>query len=502
MQRPHCLMRAYVLFPVSIRCDVVPRSQEMNQMAKKIILMKDRIQRIHFIGIGGTGMSGIAEVMFNLGYTVTGSDIVCGATVQYLMQKGILIFLQHGAEQVVGADVVVISAAIAADNPEVLCARLRNIPVVPRAQMLAELMRLKQGIAVAGTHGKTTTTSLVTSVLAEAGLDPTFVIGGQLNQVGSHAKLGQGELMIVEADESDASFLYLYPVIAIVTNIDQDHMATYAHNFENLCQTFIHFLHHLPFYGMAVMGVDDENVRLIQARIIRPQLTYGIDQPADVRAHDVHCDDGKMMFTVVQQQCDDLHICLNLPGMHNVRNALAAVAVARIFHIADQVVQKSLREFRGVGRRFQHCGDIPLTQGGYFSVIDDYGHHPTEIHATLQTARLVYPNRRLCIVFQPHRYTRTRDLFENFVTVLGQFDQVILTDIYAAGEEPILGITSTFLSNQIKKLGHKHVYFCPYFDRLVPQIFELACSHDVFIITGAGSIGSLSGQLVHYGVHS
>jgi len=404
--------------------------------------MKHAIRKIHFIGIGGSGMSGIAEVLLNLGYQVSGSDLSDSATLRRLASLGIETHVGHVAGNVKDADAVVTSTAVKSDNPEVLAARERHIPIVPRAVMLAELMRLKQGVAIAGTHGKTTTTSLVASVLAEAGLDPTFVIGGRLNSAGANAKLGTGDYIVVEADESDASFLNLLPVMAVVTNIDADHMETYGHDFGRLKSAFVDFLHRMPFYGTAIVCTDDPGVKSIVDEIARPVTTYGFNEGAQVRAVNVRAEHGQMHFTVRRRDditLPDLEVVLNLAGEHNVRNALAAIAVAVELNVPDEAVLRALAAFKGVGRRFQRYGDVALPSGGKITVIDDYGHHPVEMAATLAAARGAFPGRRLVLAFQPHRYSRTRDCFEDFVKVIGQgCDTVLLAEVYAAGEAPIV----------------------------------------------------------------
>ena len=380
--------------------------------------MKHKIKHLHFVGIGGSGMSGIAEVLLNLGYVISGSDLTSNTASQRLAELGANIKLGHDAKNIIGADAVVISTAVKEDNPEVIAARQAHIPVVPRAMMLAELMRLKRGIAIAGTHGKTTTTSLVASVLAQGGLDPTFVIGGLLNSAGANAKLGSGDFIVVEADESDASFLNLSPVISVITNIDVDHMETYAHDFAKLKQAFVEFTQHLPFYGVAVLCLDDIHVREIIPLISKPITTYGFHEEADVRAINADAIGGMMQFTVVQKSYVDMQIRLNQPGMHNVQNACAAIAIARELGVSDEAIQTALSQFDGVGRRFTRYGEITLpSQRGHFTLVDDYGHHPVEMAATLAAARGAYPSRRVVLVFQPHRYTRTRDLFEDFVNV-------------------------------------------------------------------------------------
>lgn len=417
--------------------------------------MKHAIHHIHFVGIGGAGMSGIAEVLHNLGYAISGSDLADSATLRRLAGLGIKTFVGHAAENVDGSDAVVTSTAVQGDNPEVLAAREKKIPVVPRALMLAELMRFKQGIAIAGAHGKTTTTSLVTSVLAEAGLDPTFVIGGKLNSAGANAKLGQGDYIVVEADESDASFLNLLPVMAVVTNIDADHMETYGHDFGRLKQAFVDFLHRMPFYGRAILCVDSPAVREILPKLARPVTTYGFAEDAQVRAVNVRAEAGRMRFTVRRQNGQsypDLEVVLSLPGEHNVLNALSAVAVAMELEISDEALLRALEGFKGVGRRFQRYGELPAANGGTFTVIDDYGHHPVEMAATLAAARGAFPGQRLVLAFQPHRYSRTRDCFEDFVKVIGSADSVLLAEVYAAGEAPIVAADGRSLARDRKSV--------------------------------------------------
>lgn len=461
--------------------------------------MKHAIRHIHFVGIGGVGMSGIAEVLFNLGYRVSGSDLSDSATLKRLAGLGIQTYRGHAADNIIGADVVVVSSAVPADNPEVCRAREKRIPVVQRALMLAELMRLKQGIAIAGTHGKTTTTSLVAAVLAEAGLDPTFVIGGRLNSAGANARLGQGEHIVVEADESDASFLNLLPVLAVVTNIDTDHMATYGHDFGRLKQAFVDFLHRMPFYGSAILCTDDIPVREIVAQVSRPITSYGFNEDAQVRAVDVQAVAGQMHFTLRRRNgtvLPDLALVLNLAGRHNVLNALAAIAVAGELGISDSVVQKTLAGFKGVGRRFQRYGELMARGGGAFTLIDDYGHHPVEMAATLAAARGAFPGRRLVLVFQPHRYTRTRDCFEDFVKVLGQADVVVLTEVYAAGEEPIGAADGRSLASAVRLAGRVEPVFVTDIGALPQAIIDLARGADVVLCMGAGSIGAVPGKVL------
>ena len=461
--------------------------------------MKHKVKHVHFIGIGGAGMSGIAEVMLNLGFEVSGSDIADGPATQRLKTLGAKVHIGHADANVSGANAVVTSTAVKPDNPEVAAARARRIPIVPRAMMLAELMRLKQGIAVAGTHGKTTTTSLVASVLAAANMDPTFVIGGRLEAAGSHAKLGSGEFIVVEADESDASFLYLQPVLAVVTNIDADHMETYGHDFSKLRHAFLEFIEHLPFYGMAVLCIDDANVRSLMPLITRPVTTYGLADGAQIRAVDVEAAAGKMRFRVVRkigfnghaQASPDLQITLNLPGLHNVQNALAAIAVGMEIGTADAAIVKALAEFRGVGRRFQRYGEVALRKGGHFTLIDDYGHHPVEMAATIAAARGAFPGRRLLLAFQPHRYTRTRDCFEDFVKVLSSADALLLTEVYPAGEAPIVAADGRALVRALRVAGKVEPVFVEHVHELGEAILGCVQSGDVVITMGAGSIGGV-----------
>ncbi len=461
--------------------------------------MKHAIRHIHFVGIGGSGMNGIAEVLHNLGYVVSGSDLSDGATLRRLAALGIQTHVGHATAYVQGADAVVTSTAVKADNPEVLAARERRIPVVPRAIMLAELMRLKQGIAIAGTHGKTTTTSLVASVLAEAGLDPTFVIGGRLNSAGTNARLGAGDYIVVEADESDASFLNLSPVLAVVTNIDADHMETYGHDFDRLKKAFVDFLARLPFYGTAILCLESPAVRDIMEQVTTPITTYGFHEKAQVRAIDVRAADGRMRFTVQRRNgvhLPDLPVTLNLAGEHNVLNALAAITVAVELNVPDAAVQKALAEFRGVGRRFQRYGDWPTSGGGTFTLIDDYGHHPAEMAATLAAARGAFPERRLVLAFQPHRYTRTRDCFDDFVQVIGGADAVLLTEVYAAGEEPIVAADGRSLARALRVAGRVEPVFVDSVDDLPQRLLEHARDKDVVICMGAGSIGGVPAKVI------
>jgi UDP-N-acetylmuramate--alanine ligase len=460
--------------------------------------MRHKVKHIHFVGIGGSGMNGIAEVLLNLGYQVSGSDLSENAATQRLKQLGAEVYLGHAEQHLKNVDAVVISTAVGKDNPEVLAARARLIPVVPRAMMLAELMRLRQGIAVAGTHGKTTTTSLAACVLGRGGFDPTFVIGGRLNSSGANAKLGTGEFIVAEADESDASFLYLQPIIAVVTNIDADHMETYGHDFGRLKQAFVDFLEHLPFYGMAILCVDDANVREILPRISKPVCTYGFSEGAQIRAVNVRHQGAQMRFIAECRRGSmsrDLDITLNLAGRHNVLNSLAAIAIALEVGVADDAIIAALAEFQGVGRRFQHYGEIKL-QTGSFTLIDDYGHHPVEMAATLAAVRGAFPGRRLVLAFQPHRYTRTRDLFEDFVKVLCGVDALLLAEVYAAGELPIIASDGRALMHALRVAGQTQALFVEKIADMPQSIMQMAQDGDVVITMGAGSIGNVPGALV------
>ncbi|MDI1361901.1 UDP-N-acetylmuramate--L-alanine ligase [Methylotenera sp.] len=456
--------------------------------------MKHKVKNIHFVGIGGSGMSGIAEVLINLDFTVTGSDLAVNATTKRLTDFGATVFQGHATENLGNADVVVVSSAVNEENPEVKAARAKNIPVVPRALMLAELMRFRQGIAVAGTHGKTTTTSLIASILAEAGMDPTFVIGGKLEAANANAKLGTGEYIVAEADESDASFLHLTPVMAVVTNIDQDHMDTYEHSFDKLKSAFVEFLQQLPFWGMAVVCIDDANIREILPRVTKPVMTYGFSEDARVRAINVRADDGKMHFTAqrINGVVTEFDVTLNLPGNHYVLNALAAIAIASELNVPDAAIIKALKEFKGVGRRFERYGEIEVKGGGAFTLIDDYGHHPVEMQAVIAAARAAFPNRRLVMAFQPHRYTRTRDCFEDFVRVLSSTDVVLLTEVYSAGEAPIVAADTRSLIRSIRVLGKVEPLFIETTDALPEAILNMAQADDVVIVMGAGSIGQVA----------
>ena len=464
--------------------------------------MKHKVKHIHFVGIGGAGMSGIAEVLLNLGYTISGSDLGQNSATRRLSALGARVLSGHDAAHVDKADAVVTSTAVRPDNPEVLAARARHIPVVPRAQMLAELMRLKQGIAIAGTHGKTTTTSLVASILAEGGLDPTFVIGGKLTAAGANARLGRGDFLVAEADESDASFLLLSPVISVVTNIDADHMETYGHDFARLKQAFVDFLQRLPFYGVAVLCEDDPHLQSIIPLVSKQIVRYGLSPSASIRAENVRAECGRMYFDAVRVNgsISRLPIQLNLPGLHNVLNALAAIAVATELQVADEAIIKALAEFRGVGRRFQRYGEVSLPSaeghpGGAFTLVDDYGHHPVEMAATIAAARGAFPGRRLVLAFQPHRYSRTRDCFEDFVRVLSSVDALLLTEVYAAGEAPLVAADGRALARALRVAGKVEPLFVEQVEDLPAEILNLAQDGDVVITMGAGSIGAVPGKL-------
>ena len=457
--------------------------------------MKHKVKRVHFVGIGGAGMSGIAEVLVTQGYQVSGSDLSASAVTRRLQSLGATIAIGHAAANVAGADAVVVSTAVAADNAEVVAARAAGIPVVPRALMLAELMRLKQGIAVAGTHGKTTTTSLVASILAEGGLDPTFVIGGRLLSADANARLGHGDFLVAEADESDASFLYLQPALAVITNIDADHMETYGHDFARLKRAFVDFAQRLPFYGVAVLCVDDANVRDIVPAIAKPIVTYGLCADAQLRATDVANLGGRMRFVARAAKAQQLAVELNLAGVHNVRNALAAIAVGREVGVADAAIATALSEFRGVGRRFQRYGEVRIDGAGSFTLIDDYGHHPVEMEATLAAARASFPGRRLILAFQPHRYTRTRDLFEDFVRVLSTVDALVLADVYPAGESPLVAADGRALARALRVAGKIEPVFVETVGEVRDALRAIVRDGDVVLTMGAGSIGQVAAQL-------
>ncbi len=462
--------------------------------------MRHAVKHIHFVGIGGAGMSGIAEILHNLGYTVSGSDQADSATTRRLARLGLKVFAGHDAAHISGCQAVVTSTAVALNNPEVLAARSAQVPVVPRAVMLAELMRLKQGIAIAGTHGKTTTTSLVTSVLAAAGLDPTFVIGGRLNAAGANSRLGSGAHIVVEADESDASFLNLLPMVSVVTNIDADHMDTYGHDLTRLKSAFVEFLHRMPFYGAAILCADDPGVRSIMPMVSRPVVSYGFGEAAQVRAVNVQALPGGQMRFVAQRRngavLPDLHLTLNLPGEHNVLNALAAVAVALELELPDAPLVQALGEFNGVDRRFQRFGEQPALAGGHFTLVDDYGHHPVEMAAVIAAARGAFAGRRLIIAFQPHRYTRTRDCFEDFVKVMGTADVVLLAEVYPAGEPPLVAADGRSLARALRVAGRVDPIFVDDIALMPQAILEHAKDGDVVITMGAGTVGAVPTEVI------
>jgi len=454
-----------------------------------------RIHCVHFVGIGGSGMSGIAEVMLSLGYRIQGSDIKPNKQTKRLEKLGATVFIGHAEDNIRDADAVVVSSAVDETNPEVAAAREQLMPVVQRAEMLAELMRFRYSIAVAGTHGKTTTTSLIASVLAEGGLDPTFVIGGRLKSADANARLGQGEYLVAEADESDASFVHLKPMLAVVTNIDADHMATYDGNIEKLRESFVEFLHNLPFYGLAVVCSDDPGVQEIIASTGRAVMTYGLDEDADLRAHNVEFDAGVTRFDVIRS--DDkppLGITLRLPGLHNVRNALAAIAVAGELQVADDAVVRALKNFEGIDRRFQSLGEID-TDAGRIMLIDDYGHHPTEVAATLAAARTGWPGKRVVLVFQPHRYTRTRDLMDDFAQVLSEADVLVLLDVYAAGEAPIAGADGRAIARAVRSRGAVEPVFVESLDEVPTVLKDVLEDGDLVLTMGAGDIGGFATDL-------
>jgi UDP-N-acetylmuramate--alanine ligase len=460
--------------------------------------MKHKVKNIHFVGIGGSGMSGIAEVLVTLGYNVSGSDLGANAVTQRLVDMGAKVYQGHAAENIGNADAVVTSTAVKEDNPEVIAARAKKVPIVPRAVMLGELMRLKRGIAIAGTHGKTTTTSLVASVLAQGGLDPTFVIGGRLTAAGANAKLGSGEYLVAEADESDASFLNLAPMIEVITNIDADHMETYEHDFEKLKQAFVHFTHRLPFYGRAMLCIDDPHVRAIIPQVTKPVTTYGFSEDAEVRAVNARAAGTQMLFTVLQEGYPDLDIVLNQPGMHNVQNACSAVAIAREIGVPDTATQAGLAGFAGVGRRFTKYGDVAAPAGGTFTLVDDFGHHPIEMEVTIAAARAAYPGRRVLLAFQPHRYSRTRDLFEDFAKVLSTVDVLVLSDVYAAGEAPIVAADGRALAHAIRARGRTEPVFVETIADMPETIMNVVRDGDVVLTMGAGSISGVPAKLTTY----
>lgn len=463
--------------------------------------MKFVVKHLHFVGIGGSGMCGIAEVLLNLGYVVSGSDIARSSVTDHLTALGAKVYIGHKPENIEGADAVVVSSAIKPDNPEVVAAKACKLPVVPRAVMLAELMRLRRGIAISGAHGKTTTTSLTATLLAAGGLDPTYVIGGRLNSSGVNARLGAGEFLVAEADESDASFLNLTPVLSVVTNIDHDHMDTYGHDFNKLKDAFVEFLSRLPFYGVAVLCVDDENVRSIIPRVTRRVIGYGLTEAAEVRAIDIRSEGTRTAYTILRPGHAPLPVVLNLPGLHNVTNSLAAVAVATLVGVDDKAIVKGLSEFTGVGRRFAQYGQLPIRNAegqatGSFTLVDDYGHHPHEIEATIAAVHTAWPEKRLLVVFQPHRYTRTRDCFEDFVNLLCQADAVVLADVYPAGEAPLVGADGRALAHAVRLRGQNNLIFCPHIEDVPAAVHKMVRDGDVVLTIGAGSVGRVPAMLV------
>jgi UDP-N-acetylmuramate--alanine ligase len=458
-----------------------------------------RVKSIHFIGIGGAGMSGIAEVLLNEGYRVSGSDQQSSVVTQRLVKNGAAVFLGHEKHHIGEANVVVVSSAIDEANPEVQAARERRIPVIPRAEMLAELMRFRHGIAIAGTHGKTTTTSLISTIFAQAKLDPTFVIGGRLNSAGANARLGSSQYLIAEADESDASFVHLQPMVSVVTNIEPDHMDTYDGDFQKMQDTFVDFLHNLPFYGLAVLCIDDDTIRELIPSIGRQYITYGFADDSDVKACDLVFGFNQCQFNVERKDKPALAITLNLPGKHNVLNALAAIAVATDEGVSDEAIVEALASFEGIGRRFEILGDFD-TGRGTVTLVDDYGHHPTEVEATISVARQNWPDRRLVMAYQPHRYTRTRDLYEDFVRVLSQVDVLLLLEVYSAGEEPIDGADSKALCRSIRQRGQMEPVYVADKAELAPLLAEMMRDGDIVLTQGAGNIGQLSKSLQSSGL--
>ena len=472
------------------------------EQAKQLIKVPEmrRIKHIHFIGVGGAGMCGIAEVLKNQGYQVSGSDIKASKTTAQLEDNGIQVFIGHSAENIAGANVIVVSTAIDQENPEIKAAIENRIPVVRRAEMLGELMRYRHGIAVAGTHGKTTTTSLVTCMLAEENLDPTYVIGGLLNRTGVNAALGASRYIVAEADESDASFLHLQPMAAIVTNIDADHMDTYGGSFDVLKDTFVNFLQKLPFYGLAVVCGDDANIREIMPRIGRPVLTYGFNEDNDIRAVDVEQDGMRSHFTVLRKDREPLRVTINMPGAHNILNSLAAIGIATDEGVSDAAISRALESFSGVGRRFQVQGEFELGEGTV-KLVDDYGHHPKEVEATIKAARSSHPDRRLVMMFQPHRYSRTRDCFDDFVDVLSQVDQLLLLEVYAAGEKPIVGADSRSLARSLRLRGVEPILIDPVEGNLANAMQTVLQANDLLLTQGAGNVGAISIELAQHGLY-
>ena len=454
-----------------------------------------RIKQVHFVGIGGSGMGGIAEVMVNLGYKVCGSDIQANVMTQKLKELGATVYFEHAADNIKGADVVVMSSAVKNDNPEIIAAKEQRIPIVPRAEMLAELMRFRYGIAIAGTHGKTTTTSLVASILTSANMDPTFIVGGRINSFASHSKLGAGQYLVAEADESDASFLHLQPILSVVTNIDSDHLSAYDSDFNKLQDAFVEFIHHLPFYGMTVLCIDNETIRELLPRISRPYLTYGFSEDADYQITDVEMTGTKTNFKLKHHDNKSpITLNLNLPGLHNVLNAVAATIIALQLDVQEKYIQHALENFQGIARRFQIYPDICIN-GEKIKLVDDYGHHPTELAATIQAARDAFPEQRLVVLFQPHRYTRTRDLFDDFVRVLNEVDALMLCEVYAANEDPIVGADSAALCRALRARGKLDPILVKDMSEIQNTLEHVIQDNDVLLTLGAGNVGSIAPAL-------
>lgn len=466
-------------------------------MTTAINSLMQRVQNVHFVGIGGVGMSGIAEVMQSLGFSVSGSDIKESAAVIRLRQQGIKVYIGHVEDNINAVDVVVVSSAIDETNPEIKAAKAQRIPIIRRAEMLAELMRFKKGIAVAGTHGKTTTTSLIASILSAAELDPTYVIGGKLNSSASNAKLGKGDYLVAEADESDASFLHLQPILAIVTNIDADHLVAYNHDFNQLKKAFVEFLHHIPFYGLAILCLDDENVQSILHEINKPIITYGIDTDADVKAEDIQYTHTKTQFTVAYKKDVRFQVTLSLPGKHNILNALAAISLALQLDVDESVIQKALADFQGIGRRFEQCGSYEAVDKA-FTLVDDYGHHPKEVEATINAARMAWPDKRILVIFQPHRFTRTYDLFDDFCSVLSKADVLLLTEVYAAGEAHNADADGRALAAGIRAHGKVQPVFIEKLEDIAEGLSVVVKQDDIVLSMGAGSIGQIPAIFSEY----
>ncbi len=479
----------------------VQRAQKVQTKLLSVVPEMRRIRNIYFVGIGGAGMSGIAEVLLNQGYKISGSDIAQSKTIKRLQKLGMNIFIGHKAKQIENADVIVFSSAIDESNPEIKAAAKKRLPIIRRAEMLAELMRYRHAIVIAGTHGKTTTTSMVASVLGKGKLDPTFIIGGLLNSAGTNAKLGASHYMVAEADESDASFLHLQPMVAVVTNIDDDHMQTYDSDFEKLKQTFLEFLHNLPFYGLAVLCIDDPVVQEIMPKISRPVLTYGLSQQADFRAHKISHQNQYTSFTVSRPRKEDISLTLNMPGIHNVLNAIAAIAIATDEGLNDRDIIQGLENFQGIGRRFEMHDEISFSRGSAI-LVDDYGHHPTEVAANIKAVRAGWPNKRLVMIYQPHRFSRTKDLYEDFVDVLSRVDLLLLLDVYAAGEKNIKGADSKSLCRSIRQRGQLDPVFVKN-QRDIPHLLEeLLEDGDLLLTQGAGSVGLIATRLSQEGLQN